>query len=222
MTSQENITLEAFPRKAGKGQSRSLRRDKNTPAVVYGPQVNGLPFSLLEKDVVKYSKQQFENTIFTLKSPDSTLNGLKVLRKAIDIHPVSRRPVHIDFIAPDMTKEVRVNVELRFEGKAKGLLEGGVVNIVKRDIEVECLPTAIPEYIAVDISNLDIDGSIHVSDISIPAGLELITSADETVATCATVDEEPATPAAAAAEGAAAAGGAEGAAATPAATENKK
>ena len=218
MTTQENITLEAFPRQSGKGQARSLRRDKDTPAVVYGPKVNGLPFSLLEKEVVKYSKHHFENTIFTLKSSDPKLNGLRVLRKAIDVHPVSRRPMHVDFIAPDMTKEVRVNLELRFEGKAKGTLEGGVVNIIKRDIEVECLPTAIPEFISVDISHLDVDGSIHVSDLSIPPGVELITAGDETVVTCAVVAEEPATPAAGAPAEGAAAGGTE----TAAPAEDKK
>src|SRR5689334_12626900 len=106
----QNLTIEVKSRTAGKHFSRTSRSGGEIPAVVYGPKIKPLNFTLTEKDATKYIKRGFENTIFTLKSDNKDLNGLKVLRKDIDRHPVSRRPIHLDFIAPDMTKTVRVKV----------------------------------------------------------------------------------------------------------------
>lgn len=205
---QQEYPIEVSVRQAGKKLS-AMRQSKIVPAVVYGPKIKNITISFAENDAVRYNKHGYENSIFTFKSTDKDLNGLKVLKKAVSIHPVSRRPVHFDFFAPDMTKAVRVSVELRFEGKAIGTTEGGIFNTVRRDIEIECLPTAIPSFIAVDISNLGVDDSMHVSDIQIPAGIKLITSIEETIATVAVVKEEAAaTPVAAAADAAAPAAGA--------------
>jgi len=190
---------------------------------------------LAENDAIRFSKRAFENTIFTLKSSDKGLDGVKVLRKAIAIHPLSRKPIHLDFYALDMSKTVRVNVELRFSGKSLGVADGGVFNTVRRDVEVECLPTAIPEFFDVDVSNLGLNESMHVSDVKFPEGLKLVTSPQETIATVAMVEEivaqvvtpDPALAAAAPAAGAAGAPAAPGAApaagaAAPAAGGDKK
>lgn len=196
--SQANLSLEVSVRTPSKGLNR-MRGQKIVPAVVYGPKLKSLSLSLSENDAIKYSRHGFENAIFTLKSMDPSLNGLKVLKKSVDIHPVSRRPMHMDFFAPDMTKAVRVNVELRYEGKPAGLADGGVFNAVRRDLEIECLPTEIPEFISVDVSGLGVDESLHVSDLKIASNLKLITALDETIATVAVVAEEVAQPVAAAA-----------------------
>ena len=210
---QQEYSIEVSVREAGRKLS-SMRRNKIVPAVVYGPKIENMNLSLAENDAVRYNSHGFENSIFTLKSSDKNLNGLKVLKKAVAIHPVSRRPVHFDFFAPDMTKAVRVSVELRFEGKAIGTTEGGIFNAVRRDIEIECLPTEIPSFISVDVSNIGLDDSMHVSDIQIPSGIKLITSVEETIATVAVVKEEAAaTPIAAATDAGAAP--AAGAAAAP-------
>ncbi len=201
---QQTITIEVFPRTGKKGLSK-MRLGGHVPAVVYGPKVKNGTFSIAINDAVKYSRRGYENAIFTLKSMDKALDGIKVLSKSVDIHPVSRRPIHLDFFAPDMTKAVRVKVELKFEGKPLGLADGGIFNAVRRDIEVECLPTEIPESITVDVSGIGIDESMHVSDIKIPDGVKLITAIDETIATVAVVAEEVAAPVAAAADPAAAA-----------------
>lgn len=230
MTSTQNITIEVKPRNAGKHFNRTARVAAQIPAVVYGPKTKPLNFTLTEQDAVKYGKRAFENTIFTLKSEDKSLDGIKVLRKAMDHHPLSRRPVHIDFFAPDMTKVVRVNVELRFTGKALGLADGGVFSAVRRDVEVECLPTEIPEFFEVDVSPIGLNQSMHVSDVNFPSNIKLITSPTETIATVSIVEEIVAAPtvdaaaAAATAEGAAAAPGATPAApgAAPAADAGKK
>ncbi len=218
---QQELSIEVNSRIAGKKVS-SLRKNKIVPAVVYGPKIENIVISLNESDAVRYNKHGFENAIFTLKSQDQALNGLKVLKKHVTIHPVSRRPVHFDFFAPDMTKSVRVSVELRFEGKAIGTTEGGIFNAVRRDIEVECLPTQIPDFIAVDVSGIGLDGSLHVSDIQIPEGLKLVTSIEETIATVAVVREEVATVVPADATAAAAPGATPAAGAAAPAADAKK
>ncbi len=226
----QNLSIEVKPRTAGKHFSRGSRKIKEIPAVVYGPKTKSVNFLLSELDASRYSRRAFENTIFTLKSTDKSLDGLKVLRKAIDVHPLTRRPVHLDFFAPDMTKAVRVNIELRFTGKAVGTGEGGLVSMVRRDVEIECLPTEIPSFFELDVTNLGLNQSMHVSDVKFPEGIKVITSMQETVATCAVVEEitvaapeAAAAPAdgAAAAPGAPAAPGAAPAGAAPAADAKK-
>lgn len=193
MSNNQNLTITAQPRTPGKGTSRGLRDDRMIPAVVYGPKTKNFSFSIPEIDAVRYSRHGFENTIFTLKSEDSSLNGLKVLTKTIDIHPVSRRPIHMDFFAPDMTQAVRVEVEVRLVGKAAGVMEGGLVSQVKREVEIECLPLEIPEYFELDISELQLDDSMHVSDIKFPEGVKVITGMNETLVSCAVVEEQTTT-----------------------------
>lgn len=203
MSNTQNLTITAHPRVPGKGTSRGLRNQRMVPAVVYGPKNENFSFAIPELDATRYSRHGFENTIFTLKSDDSKLNGLKVLTKAIDVHPVSRRPIHMDFFAPDMTQVVRVEVEVRLVGKAAGVAEGGLVSQVKREVEIECLPLEIPEFFELDISHLQLDESVHVSDIKFPTGVKLISSEDDTIASCAIVEETATTPAPEAADAAA-------------------
>lgn len=205
-------------RTPGKHWSRGLRKDKHVPAVVYGPKIKNINIVLKESEVVKFAKQRFENSIFILRSKDSQLNNLKVLKKAVDIHPVSRRPVHLDLFALDLTKAVRVFVEVRLEGKPVGTKEGGVLNTVTREVEVECLPTNIPQFVSIDVSNLGVGDSIHASELAMPKDVKLITLSTETICTVSVVAEEVAAPVAVAAtaDGAAAAPGVEAAATAPA------
>ncbi len=212
MAANQTLKLNAEPRVPGKATSRELRAGWYVPAVVYGPKTKSLSLSIHVNDALKYGKRGFENSIFTLESKDSTLNGLKVLRKTMDVHPVTRRPTHVDFFAPDMTQKVRVDVEVRITGKAKGTADGGLVSMVRRNVEVECLPLEIPEFFELDITEMGLNESMHVSDIKFPENVKVITSTDETIVSCAEVKEEViAAPTADAA--AAAAPGAEGAAA---------
>lgn len=203
----ENIEIQVQTRTAGKHYSRALRREEKVPAVVYGPKIKNIDLWVAEKDLVKYNKQKYENTIFVFKSDDKSLNDLKVLKKAVDINPVTRRPRHVDFYALDMTRAIRVNVKLQFEGKPVGLRDGGFFNEVRREVEIETLPTNIPDFLTVDISNLGVGDSLHASDLAIPEGMKLITLPTETLCTVVVLEEESAKPAAAAAapaEGAAA------------------
>ncbi len=141
--------------------------------------------------------------------------------KEVNVHPLNRRPLHVDFFAVDLTKAIRLSVETRLEGKPVGLAEGGLLNHVNHKIEIECLPTAIPEFILVDVSQLGVGDAIHVSDLKMPEGVKAISGGELTIAVVNQAEEElAAVPAATAATPDAAAAGATpaaGAAAAPAA-----
>ena len=174
--------LKAAVRKTGKHNSRALRSSKMIPAVIYGPKNENLNISIDEVSAVKYfSDSQYDNIIFTIESEDKEINSIQILKKDFARHPVSRRPVHIDFYAPDMTKTVKVNVELRFVGKSVGVTEGGLLQEIKRDIEIECLPTEIAEFFEVDVTELKMGETMHVSNVLTSESYKIITPSEESI-----------------------------------------
>ncbi|MBX3017251.1 MAG: 50S ribosomal protein L25 [Bdellovibrionaceae bacterium] len=220
--SQQRFDLNVESRQPGKGTSRGLRNSRRVPAVVYGS-VKSQPITLEEGAIRKYNVRAFENALFTLKSEDKALNNVVVLMKSVQVHPLTRNPRHVDLFALDLKKAVRISIEIKVEGKAAGIADGGLLNVVNRQIEIECLPTEIPDGITVDVSALGVGDSLHVSDLTLPEGVKLISSPDTTIAVVNLQEEEAAaTPAAdaAAAPAAAAAAPAKGAAA-PAAPAKK-
>lgn len=201
---KNRIELDVTAREIGKHNSRSLRTNRQVPAVIYGA-IEPVNVAVGEKEIVKFNTRAYENALFTLKSPVKGANGIVVLIKTVDVHPLSRRPQHVDFFALDLKKPVRVNVEVRLEGKPVGLSEGGLLNVVLRSVEVEVLPTDIPEFISADVSNLGLGDALHVSDIKVTGSTKIITGAEQTIAVVAAQEEEvAATPAAAPAAAAAA------------------
>jgi large subunit ribosomal protein L25 len=215
---KQRIELNVESRETGRANSRALRVNKMIPAVIYGS-VEPINVSIHENDVIKYKARAFENALLNLKSTKvAKANGIVALFKEVTVNPLTRRPVHVDLFSLDLTKAVRVFVEIKIEGKAIGLAEGGMLSIVSRQVEIECLPTAIPDFITVDVTNLNIGDSVHVSDITLADGLKFISRPELTIAACTEIEEEViAAPVAAAAAAApvAAAGGK--AAAAPAA-----
>ena len=193
---KKTMEFEVYSRKIGTSISKKLRRDKQVPAIVYGKTQKTIPLSLDIRIAEKYSKKEYENKIFTFKSKEKTLNGLKVLKKDVSYHKLTRKPIHIDFFSLDMKQVVRVNVEVNFTGKAKGVKESsGILNVMRRDVEVECLPAEIPDFLTIDVSSLDINQNFHVSDLTIPENVKLITS--EKASLCGVsemAEEEVATP----------------------------
>ncbi len=206
---KQRIELTVENRTTGKHFSRSLRKEKKIPAVIYGAMENANVF-VNENDVLKYHTRAYENALFNLKSGDAKANGKVVLMKSVDIHPLSRRPVHVDFFALDLTKNVRLSVEVRLEGKPIGLAEGGLLNQVIRQVEIECLPTEIPEFFTIDVSHLTLGTSVHVSDLKISEKMKMLSAPELTLAVVNKAEDEvaaAATPAADAAAAAPAAGG---------------
>ena len=210
MSQRFELNVEA--RSTGKHNSRKLRMGRKIPAIVYGATDNK-NVTIDEGLILKYHNRAHENALFSLKSTDTKLNNIVVLMKEVTVHPVTRKPEHVDLFALDLKKTVRISVEVKFEGKPLGLAEGGLLNVVNRQIEIECLPTEIPESISVDISNLGVGDALHLSEVTIPQGIKLISPPELTLAVVNILEEEVVAtpvvdPAAAAAPGAPAAAGA--------------
>ena len=203
---KQRIDLAVEPREIGKGNSRELRVNKRIPAVIYGA-IKPVNVYLDENTVLKYNTRAYENALFNLKSSIKDANGQVALIKSVDIHPLSRRPTHVDLFALDLKKPVRVSVEVRLEGRPVGLAEGGLLNVVMRSVEVEVLPTDIPDFFTIDIAGLNVGESVHASDLKLSGSIKLLTDEHATIAGVVTQEDEvvaapvaaaPAAPAAAA------------------------
>lgn len=209
---KQRIELNIEARESGRATARGLRVNKMVPAVIYGS-LEPVSVSIHVNDVLKYNTRNYENALMNLKSKDSKLNGKIALFKEVVVNPVTRVPEHVDLFALDMTKTVRVSVEIKIEGKAIGLSEGGLLNVVTRQVEVECLPTNIPESIVVDVTNLAMGDSIHAAALTIPDGIKLISKPELTIVAVVEQEEEVVAAPVVAAAAAAPAAGAKAAAA---------
>lgn len=206
MSQRHDLNIE--PRTSGKHFSRALRRDRKVPAVVYGSATEPKSVFIDESSVVRYNVRAYENALFNLKSSDAKLGGVVALIKEVVVHPVTRRPQHVDLFALDLKKAVRVFIEVKLEGKPVGIADGGLLNVVNRQIEIECLPTEIPENIVADISGLGVGDALHVSDLKVPASVKVMSSVDTTIAVVNLFVEEVIAAPTAAADAAAPAAGA--------------
>ena len=167
----------------GKGPAFQIRQKGNVPGVVYGgdaaPQNVTVDFRTLERHV---DTGTFLTTLFMLE-----LEGKKtrVIPKGLQIDPVSDRPVHVDFLRLAEGAKVRLAIPVRFlnHGESPGLKRGGVLNIVRHELDVLCSADAIPDFISVDLTGLDIHGTVHISAVSLPDGVKpLIRGRDFTIA----------------------------------------
>lgn len=187
---KQRIDLQVETRNTGKHFSRALRNEKRVPAIVYGSTKEPISVSLHVNDVLKYNTRSYENALFNLKSSESKANDKVALIKSVDVHPATRRPLHVDLFVIDMNKAVRVSVEIQFDGKPIGLAEGGLLNIVHRQIDIECKPADIPDKILCDVSHLGLGDALHTSDLKIPDGIKVISAAELTLAVVNMADEE--------------------------------
>jgi large subunit ribosomal protein L25 len=181
----EALTLAAEAReRAGKGASRALRREGRVPAVVYGGKEQPLGIHVEERLLRRMlGTGHFTNSIVMIEVGGKTV---RTLPKDVHFHPVSDRPLHVDFLrlAKDATVEVSVPVLFVNEEDSPGLKRGGVLNVVRHDLELICDADKIPDDIRIDVTGLDIGDSIHISHVTLPAGsASAITDRDFTIAT---------------------------------------
>ena len=181
----EQLTLPAEAReRAGKGASRALRREGRVPAVVYGDKQEPLSVHVEEKLLAKMlSNGHFMNTIVMVEvggEPNRTLP------KDVQFHPVTSRPIHVDFLRIGEHAQVNVNVPVNFidEEASPGLKRGGVLNVVRHELELVCDAARIPDQITISLEGLEIGDAIHISQVSLPEGSKsAIEDRDFTVAT---------------------------------------
>ncbi len=159
----------------GKGASRRLRHTNVLPAIVYGGSKDPVSITLLQKDIQhKLPDESFYSQVLSLKIEGKTED---VLIRDIQHHPYKMEVMHMDFIRVDANKVVHVFSQLHFSGDdvAPGVKsEDGVVNHIITEVEVECLPKNIPEFIAVDLSEMHVGDIIHLSDLKMPEGVEVL------------------------------------------------
>lgn len=157
---------------AGKGISRSLRRQGLVPAVVYGKGMEACNVAVDPKALGQaIATEAGWNTLITLQGSGS-FDGKVVILKDVQVDPLRRNPIHYDFQAVDLAKKVHVMVPVHTVGKSKGEKLGGALQIIRHELEVVCLPTAIPTSIDIDVTELGIGGVVHINDIKFPAGVE--------------------------------------------------
>ena len=181
----EQLTLPAEARdRAGKGASRALRRDGRVPAVVYGEKKDPLSIHVEEKLLSKMlSTGHFMNSVVMI---DYQGKAHRTLPKAIDFHPVTSRPIHVDFLRIGEHTKVHVAVPIRFdnEEESPGLKRGGVLNTVIHELEIVCDAAHIPNEIHIPLDGLEIGDSVHISQVKLPNGVTPAnTDEDFTVAT---------------------------------------
>lgn len=216
----EDIILEAQIRKdTGTGRVNRLRKQAIIPAVVYGEGRKTLNIQVRLKDFVNMmSAHHGESFVLKLRIVDGQKNEDKaVLIKNLQHNPVSDAIDHIDFNEISLTKKIRVKVPVAAVGESVGVKQdGGVLDHILWEIEVECLPTQIPKSIEVDVCALKVGGSIHVKDLVVPQGLKVFNDPEATVLAVVAPTKEEA-PAAAGEEALA-----EGAKAEPEVIKEKK
>jgi large subunit ribosomal protein L25 len=181
----DTLTLPAETReRAGKGASRALRREGRVPAVVYGGKEEPLAIHVEAKELIRQlGTGHFLNSVVEIE-----VGGAKVrtLPKDVAFHPVSDRPLHVDFLRLAADAKVRVEVPVLFinEAASPGLKRGGVLNVVRHELELVCEADKIPDDIAIDVTGFDVGDSIHISHVTLPAGsVSAITGRDFTIAT---------------------------------------
>ena len=181
----EQLTLPAETRdRAGKGASRELRRGGRVPAVVYGQKAEPLSIHVEEKLLSKMlSSGHFMNSVVMV---DVAGKPTRTLPKAVDFHPVTSRPIHVDFLRISEHTQVHVAVPMRFDNEdaSPGLKRGGVLNVVVHELEIVCDAAHIPSEIHIPLDGLEIGDSIHISQVKLPEGVTPAnTEEDFTVAT---------------------------------------
>jgi large subunit ribosomal protein L25 len=225
----ETLELNCEKRDLGtKGQVRTLRRMGKVPAIVYGPKRSATPVAVAGLNLRASVSTDASQRLLKLKAAEPELDGCHVIIKDVQRAPLSGDLLHADLYEVDLTAKLQVTVPLRFHGKPKGVAEGGILQPLVRTVDVECLPTDIPEAVDVDVSELGIHDAIHISTLQFGPNVAPVYDSDIAIVTVLppTVEAAPAAAEAAPEEAAAAAGAApaEGgeAAAAPAGGEAKK
>ena len=174
----ESVTLKATSRQErGKGPSRRLRAADKVPTVAYGRGSDTLMLTVGRPELSAILlSERGRNSIIELDVDGA--EHFPVMVKDYTVHPLSRRLLHADFIRIDKDTKVDVEVPFRVTGKAKGELEGGTVLVTVRTLSFRCLPSAIPDTVTHDVSELDINDVVRVNELVVPEGAEPLLPAD--------------------------------------------
>ena len=200
----ETLEIQVETREVGsKRQARRMRRDGKIPGVLYGPKTSPVPLELNKKEFSNRVAGLEGSHLVRLKSGSTALADKVALVKEMQYHPITGEVIHTDLYEVDLTAKIQVRVPLHFVGKAAGVVRGGILQPIVREIEVECLPMDIPEFFNVEVSVLDIGDSIHIEELPMPEGVTVVSESNLALVAVVppTVEEAP-TPTAVPVEGA--------------------
>ncbi|MEQ9663301.1 MAG: 50S ribosomal protein L25/general stress protein Ctc [Parasphingopyxis sp.] len=168
----DKLTLSAEPReRAGKGASRAMRREGRVPAVIYGDKKDPEAIHIEERALMKLLHTgHFMNSLVEVEVGG---NNNRTLPKDVQFHPVTSRPLHVDFMRIGKGATVTVDVPVHFvnEEASPGLKRGGVLNVVRHELELNCPADTIPDEIVVKLDGLEVGDSIHISQVELPEGV---------------------------------------------------
>lgn len=179
------IKLNATPRsQTGKGAARTLRREGRIPAVLYGASIETQPLSVNIQELERmFNSPKFTRGLINLAVDNGGTSQQTVMIKEFQRDPVKDHYLHIDFYEIKMDQKIAVMVPVTTTGISKGVEEGGILQIIRRELEVYCLPANIPEQIEIDITALEMGDSVHVSEVALPESVEIPYEVDFTILT---------------------------------------
>ena len=176
----------------GNSPARALRRQGQIPAILYGPQSDTAKLAVNNHEFEQALKNSKGSQVFINLKIDGESAPHPVMVKELQTHPVSREFLHVDFYKISMDRKIKVRVPVSITGKSKGVELDGILQVVRRDLEIQCLPDRIPDTIVIDVTDLDIGESIHVNSIPLADDIEIMADVNFTVVTVLspTVQEE--------------------------------
>ena len=191
----DQIKLSATSRtEKGKGVAKRLRMEGKLPAVVYGHKTAPIALTIDAKQLLNLIVEgKSEHKLFGLSIEGNGKPAEKtVMIKELQIHPLKRTFLHVDFFEVAMDEELTLSLIIKLVGEAPGVEMGGILQQVRREIEIKCLPSQIPDTVEIDVSALNIGDSVHLNDIQLPEGIKVLDDADLTIATvlAPTVEKE--------------------------------
>ena len=164
----------------GKSAARKLRTDECLPAVLYGLKEN-ISLSVNPKELNKLIEAKGQNVLIELKVEGDSADNRKVVIKEFQAHPLKSAMIHVDFLEIDITKKIKVKIPVFLTGVSPGEKQGGHVNHIVRTLEIESLPKDIPEKLEVDMSAVELNQMIHVSDLNLGQAVTVLNDPDDVV-----------------------------------------
>ncbi|MGQ9615074.1 MAG: 50S ribosomal protein L25 [Spirochaetota bacterium] len=180
---KEHVLNIKIREKTGKEEAKKLRQRGYIPAVIYGRKGNRI-VAVKAKEFEKVFDEIGEHSIINLRIDE--IGNKEVIIKDFQLDPVRRNIIHIDFLEFELDKLLKTEVPIKILGISKGVKKGGILETFVRDLEIECLPRNIPDFIPINIDELDIGDSIHVRDIKTAEGIRIVDNPDQVVITIGT------------------------------------
>lgn len=189
---KEQLSLTVKTRSAfGKGANRKLRAKDLVPGIYYDAKGANIPVIVNEMPLLKLIKAAGSSHVFELNiESDSAQDKRPSLIWKLQRHPYKSKLTHVDFYGVDMDKQIKVHIPVEFTGKAKGIVLGGRLEIFTEQVEIQCLPAAIPDKVVIDVTDLGLNSNIHIADMVFPDGVKAVYENNYAVVGVVTLAEE--------------------------------